>query len=192
MKTLIFGLLVFLGMHSINMLFPCWRSRQIARLGELPWKGLFSVLAGIGLALIIRGFSLARHHPVQVYATATWLHHLNALITLVAFILVFSAYVPRNHFKTTLGHPYLMGVVLWSVGHLLSAGGLRDILLFGGFLLWSLSDFMVSRRRDRLAGTGYGAGSAAGTSITILVGLITWAIFAFWLHTRLIGVSPFR
>ncbi len=143
------------------------------------------------MALIIWGFGLARQHPVEVYTSAPLLRHLNALLTLAAFILIFAAYVPRNHFKTGLGHPFLAGVVLWAGGHLLSTGDLHDMLLFGGFLLWSLADFIVSRQRDRLAGTNHGSGSITGDSVTVLIGLITWAVFAFWLHAPLIGVSPF-
>jgi uncharacterized membrane protein len=65
MEFLILGLLVFLGMPSIYMLAPGWRSRQIARFGEGPWAGLFSVVSGTGMALIIWGFGLAQQHPVD-------------------------------------------------------------------------------------------------------------------------------
>ncbi|MGZ5238188.1 MAG: NnrU family protein, partial [Caldimonas sp.] len=46
------GLVVFLGIHSVSIVAPAWRRAQVARLGELPWKGIYSVVAGIGFVLL--------------------------------------------------------------------------------------------------------------------------------------------
>jgi uncharacterized membrane protein len=62
--------------------------------------------------------------------------------------------------------------------------------LFGAFLLWAVFGFMVSRRRDRKAGVSYPAGTLIGDLLTLAVGAAIWAVFAFWLHARWIGVSP--
>jgi hypothetical protein len=51
--------------------------------------------------------------------------------------------------------------------------------------------FIAARRRDRLAGTTYPAGTVRGTLIAIVAGTVAWALFAFWLHGVLIGVLPF-
>ena len=50
MTFLVLGLVVFLGVHSVRMLADGWRTRTLARLGEGPYKGLYSVisLAGLG------------------------------------------------------------------------------------------------------------------------------------------------
>lgn len=191
MTVLILGLVVFLGVHSVRLVAPDWRARQVARVGEGAWKGLYSVASAIGLALTIWGFGLARAHPVRLYATPLWLHHLNALLTLAAFVLVAAAYVPRNRLKSQFGHPMLLGAAIWAVGHLLATGNLRDLLLFGGFLIWAAADYVVSRRRDRRSAVRYGQGSVMGTLIAVVVGVVAWAVFAFWLHSRWIGVSPF-
>jgi hypothetical protein len=37
----------------------------------------------------------------------------------------------------------------------------------------------------------YPPGSAARTAITVVIGLVAWAVFAFWAHGALIGVRPF-
>jgi hypothetical protein len=37
----------------------------------------------------------------------------------------------------------------------------------------------------------YPAGTLAGDALAVLAGVAAWAIFAFLLHQRLIGVSPF-
>lgn len=191
MAMLILGLVLFLGVHSVRVFADDWRTRQIVRLGEKGWKGLYSILSIAGFALLVWGFGLARQHPVLVWVPPMALRHLNALFTLVAFVLLAAAYVPGNAIKARLGHPMLAAVKLWAFGHLLAAGMLHDIVLFGGFLLWAAADFMVSRRRDRAAGVTYPKGPASRTVITVVVGMAAWAVFAFWLHRLIVGVSPF-
>ncbi|MBN8737828.1 MAG: NnrU family protein [Xanthomonadales bacterium] len=191
MPILILGLVIFLGAHSVHMLAPGFRDRAVARIGLLPWKGLYSLVSIAGFVLIVIGFGMARADMHLLYTPPAWLKHLNALFTLVAFVLVFAAYVPHNHFKEKLGHPMLAGVKLWALGHLLATGYLHDVVLFGAFLVWAIADFAVSRRRDRIAGTTYPRGTLAFDAVTVVVGVAAWAIFAFMLHIPLIGRNPF-
>jgi uncharacterized membrane protein len=190
MALLILGLVIFLGAHSIRIFANDWRGRQLARIGEKRWKGLYAIVSIVGFVMICWGFGLARHQPVLLYVPPLWLRHLNALFTLLAFILVAAAYVPNNHLKARLGHPMLASVKTWAFGHLLATGMLHDVVLFGAFLLWAVVDFVSSRRRDRLAGVSYPAGTMKGDIITLVAGIVAWAIFAFVLHAWLIGVNP--
>ncbi|MFK2905811.1 NnrU family protein [Dyella ginsengisoli] len=191
MAMLILGLALFLGVHSIRLFADGWRTRQIARLGANGWKALYSLLSLAGFVVLVWGFGLARQHPVVVWVPPMALRHLNALFTLLAFVLLAAAYVPGNAIKARLGHPMLAAVKLWAFGHLLAAGMLHDVVLFGAFLLWAVVDFMVSRRRDRAAGVTYPKGPASRTVLTVVIGVAAWAAFAFWLHVLLVGVSPF-
>lgn len=190
MSVLILGLLIFLGVHSLRIFADGWRSRQIARLGEKPWKGLFALVSITGFVLICWGFGLARQHPVLLYVPPLPLRHLNGLFTLVAFVLFVAARVPHNRIKAKLHHPQLLAVKVWAFGHLLATGMLHDVVLFGAFLLWAVVLFAASRRRDRREGTVYPPGTAKNTAITVVIGVVVWAIFAFWLHALLIGVKP--
>ena len=190
MPLLILGLLIFLGVHSLRLFANDWRGRQVARLGEGRWKGMFALASLIGFALIIVGFGQARMDPVPLYEPPSWLRHLNALFTHAAFVLVTAAYVPGNRLKAKIGHPMLAGVKIWALGHLLAAGMLHDLVLFGAFLCWAVADFIVSRRRDRAAGTVYPPGSLKGDLQALAFGVVAWAVFAFWLHGLLIGVNP--
>ncbi|HEY1589873.1 MAG TPA: NnrU family protein [Rhodanobacter sp.] len=190
MPVLILGLLIFLGMHSLRIFASDWRNRQIARLGAKRWKGLFALISVIGFVLICWGFGLARQHPVPLYVPPPALRHLNALFTLVAFVLFFAARVPRNHLKAKLHHPQVLAVKVWAFGHLLATGMLHDVVLFGAFLLWAIVLFAVSRRHDRVAGTVYPAGSVQGDVLSLVIGIVAWAVFALWLHLWLIGVNP--
>ena len=190
MPVLILGLVLFLGMHSLRIFADGWRTRQVARLGLKRWKALYALVAIVGFVLICWGFGLARQHPVLLYVPPLWLRHLNALFTLVAFVLFVAARVPRNVFKARLHHPQVLAVKMWAFGHLLATGMLHDVLLFGAFLLWAVVLFIASRRRDRAAGTVYPAGTLRGNVLTVAIGVAAWAAFALWLHLWLIGVDP--
>jgi uncharacterized membrane protein len=190
MALLILGLVLFLGVHSLRIFADPWRTQCRAQLGEMRWKGLYSVVSIIGFVLIVWGFGLARQQPVLLYVPPLGLRHLNALFTLLAFVLVAAAYVPGNHFKAKLGHPMLAGVKVWAFGHLLATGMLHDVVLFGAFLLWAIVDFVSARRRDRAAGVVYPAGTAKGDIIAVVAGVVGWFVFAWWLHAWLIGVNP--
>lgn len=191
MTILVLGLLIFLGVHSVRIVADPWRTAMRARLGERGWKGIYSLLALAGFALLVWGYGQARQAPVMLWTPPLGMRHLAALLTLAAFILLAAAYVPRNAIKARLHHPMLLGVKAWALAHLLANGTLADVLLFGSFLAWAIVCFASSRRRDRAAGTVYPPGTASGTAITVAAGLAAWFAFAFWLHGPLIGVRPF-
>ncbi len=191
MTLLIVGLLVFLGAHSVRIFAEDWRTRQVARLGETTWKGIISVISLLGFVLLVWGYGLARADALDLWQPPRWTGHVTALLTLPAFVLLVAAYVPRNRIKAAVGHPMILGVKLWAFAHLLSNGRANDVVLFGAFLAWAVFDFAAARRRDRLAGTRYPAGTAARDATVIAVGIAAWALFAVFLHGWLIGVRPF-
>ncbi len=190
MAMLIAGLLLFIGTHSTRIFAEDWRSTMIARLGEKPWKGLISVVSLAGFVLMIVGYDAARSAPVPIYAPPTWLRHLSVLLMVVASILLVATYVPRNALKAKMGHPMVLSVKTWAFAHLLANGTLADLLLFGSFVIWAVLDFRVSRRRDRANGTVYPEGALGNTLVTVVLGVVVWAVFAFWLHARWVGVAP--
>ncbi len=190
MWMLVLGLALFLGAHSVRMFAEGWRTRTIARLGEQGWKGLYSVVSLIGFALIIWGYAQARQHPVVLWSPPAALKHLNSLFTLLAFIGLAAAYVPRNGIKARLHHPMILGVKLWAFGHLLATAKLADAVLFGAVLLWAVLDFRAARQRDRALGTVYAPGAAGPTVLAVVIGAAAWVAFAFWLHAAWIGVAP--
>jgi uncharacterized membrane protein len=134
---------------------------------------------------------LARAQTSVLWSPPFWARHLTALLTAVSFVLFAAANVRGNHFKAALGHPMVLGVQIWAVAHLIANGTLAAVLLFGAFLLWAVVDFISARRRDRVAGTCYPAGTLAGDAVAVAAGLVLWALFAFLLHGWLIGVRPF-
>ena len=191
MAMLLLGLVLFLGVHSVRIFADDWRTQVITRRGEGAWKGLYSLLSIAGFALIIWGYGLARQQPVVLWTPLVAMRHMASLLTLIAFILLVAAYVPRNGIKARLHHPMVIGVKVWAFAHLLCNGNLADVVLFGAFLVWAALDFRAARGRDRAAQTVYPAGTVAATAITVIVGAVAWVGFALWLHGMLIGVRPF-
>ena len=191
MTMLILGLVIFLGVHSVRIVGEDWRTRTVARLGDKAWKGIYTLLSIAGLVLIVWGYGQARLLPVPLWANMAWTRHLAALLTLVSFIVLFAAYVPGNSIKARLHHPMVLGVKVWALAHLVANHTLADALLFGGFLLWAVLCFRAARARDRAAGTVYAPGALVPTLLTVVVGTVAWAVFAFWAHGALIGVRPF-
>ena len=191
MIYLIAGLVLFLGVHSIQIFANDWRTARIARIGESAWKGLYSVASIIGIVLVVVGYGLSRQAPMDLWMPPPWTRHITALLTLPIFILLAAAFVPDSSIKATLKHPMILSVKLWAFAHLLSNGRLGDLLLFGGFLLWAAFAFRAARQRDRLQGLTYPAIGLSRDFIVVAIGLAAWVAFAFYLHAALIGVRPF-
>lgn len=191
MTVLILGLIVFLGVHSLRIVAEPWRQRTIARIGANAWKGVYSLVSIAGFVLLVWGYGEARQQSVILYDPPVFSRHIAALLMLVSFVLLAAAYMPRNHFKAKLGHPMVIGVKVWAFAHLLANGRAADVLLFGAFLAWAVVDFIAARRRDRAAGTVYPAGDEIRTVLTVVAGVMLWAVFVAGLHLWLIGVPPF-
>lgn len=190
MAALILGLVLFLGAHSVRIFIPGVRTALLEKLGEMTWKGLFSVVSLAGFALIVWGYGQARMAPVWLWVSPIWTYHLAALLMLLAFVLLAAAYIPGNRIKAKMGHPMLLATKVWALAHLLANGTLADLLLFGSFLVWAIADFAVSRRRDRAEGVTYPALGVSRDLAVLVVGLVGYGVFAFWLHGLLIGVNP--
>ncbi|MDP3614653.1 MAG: NnrU family protein, partial [Rubrivivax sp.] len=88
MTVLILGLVLFLGVHSVRIFAEDWRTGVRARLGEGPFKGVYSLLSLLGLVLIVWGYGLARQQPVLLWVPPVWTRHLAALLTLPAFVML--------------------------------------------------------------------------------------------------------
>jgi uncharacterized membrane protein len=190
MVVLILGLVIFLGSHAVRIFAEDWRAGMVARLGEGPWKGIFSLVSLIGLVLIVWGYGLSRPDSMVLWEPPDWLKHIALLLNLIAFILLAIFIVPAGRFKARLGHPMILAIKVWAFAHLLANGTLADLLLFGSFLVWAIADYAVNRRRDRAAGKVYVAGPARNDAIALVLGVVLWAALVWRVHEWLIGVSP--
>jgi len=188
MAILILGLIAFLGLHSVRVVAEPWRTRQRAALGEMGWKILYSVASIGAFVLLVWGFSLARVNAPVIWSPPRAFHYVTAVLVLLSFVLFAAAYVPGTQIKAKIGHPMTAGVKTWAFAHLLSAGSLADLLLFGAFLVWAVAVFVSARRRDRAAGLVRPAGNLVRDALALVIGAVAWFVFAGWLHEALIGV----
>ncbi|MCC7059924.1 MAG: hypothetical protein IT508_06795, partial [Burkholderiaceae bacterium] len=124
MSLLLLGLVIFLGVHSVRIVADDWRNARVAALGLGAWKGLYTLVSLIGLALVVWGFGLARTDSPALWHPAGWTRHLASLLTWLAFVLIVAAYVPRSRLRAAVGHPMLTGVILWALAHLFANGRL--------------------------------------------------------------------
>jgi uncharacterized membrane protein len=188
MAFLIAGLVLFLGAHSVSIVNEPWRNRVATRIGEKGWQGLYGIVAITGFVLIVWGYGLAREHPVIIYAPPAGMRHLTLLLMLPVFPMLLSAYLP-GRIQSTLKHPMLAAVKLWAFAHLLANGNLRDVALFGSFLIWAVADRISMKRRTQRPIPG-APPSPANDAIAVVAGLILYVAFILGVHKWLIGVSP--
>ena len=191
MIYLVAGLILFLGTHSVRIFADDWRTAQVARLGAQKWKGLYSLASLAGFVLLVWGYGQARLDPVILWSPPVWTRHLASLLVLPAFVLVAAGNMRGTRIKAAVGHPMVLGTKLWAFAHLLANGSLADVVLFGAFLAWAITDYASARKRDRAAGTVYPPGTLARDALAVVIGVAAWVAFGFWLHGPLIGVRPF-
>lgn len=190
MLTLFLGLVVFLGVHSVQALLPEQRQLWQARWGAGAYKGLYSLLSLAGLVLMVWGYGEARHHPVVIFEPPRALVHASFLLMGISMVLLVAAYWPRNQIRARLRHPMTLGIKVWALAHLLANGTLADLMLFGTFLLWAVVVFRSARRRP-VAPAAERPASITATVATVMLGLGVWALFLWGgLHAHLIGVNP--
>ncbi len=188
MQRLIFGVVVFFGVHSISLLALGWRNRVAERLGRRTWQGIYSIVALLGFYLLVTGYGAARESAAVLYVTPAWCRYVAALLMLPAFTLALASVLP-GRIKARTQHPLLLAAMLWAIAHLLTNGSIADVLLFGSFLVWAIADRISLGRRPPRPPIALPA-SMANDGIALVAGLALYAIFLFWLHARWFGVPP--
>jgi uncharacterized membrane protein len=190
LAILVLGLAVFLAPHVFTA-FRGPRQRVIDRLGESPYKGLYSLVSLIGLILI--GYGFARYRAtgwIDVWYPPTWTRHITVALVWPAIICIVAAYSP-GRIKTALKHPMLVGVKLWALAHLISNGDLGSILLFGLILAWAVFDRITLKRRTDSGSPPIPVGGVKNDVVAIVGGTVVYALLGALFHPYVIGVSAF-
>jgi uncharacterized membrane protein len=148
---------------------------------------VYSIASLVGFVLIVQGYAAARLDPVVLYEPPFWQRHVAMLLMLPVFPLLVAAYLP-GRIKAAVKHPMLTATKAWALSHLLVNGMLADVLLFGGFLAWAVIDRISAGKRPQPAPPATPP-SVRNDVIAVVLGLVLYAVFAFWAHPRWIGVS---
>lgn len=152
MASLLAAAALFLGIHVL-ISGTALRGVIVARIGERPYQGLFA-LASLG-ALMWMASAYRGAEFVALWDAGAGAKHLSLVVMPFAFILAVGAFTTPS--PTVMGmagatksdragrgiqaitrHPFLWGVVLWALVHLLANGDLAALVLFGTMLALAL------------------------------------------------------
>lgn len=186
MSILILGIVIFLGVHTLTA-FRETRSGLIERYGLKAYKGAYSLVAAIGLALIVYGFIRYRAEGmIEIWTPPLWTHYLAPPLVWFAFVAFAARRAPPGRIRGALRHPMLVAIKSWALAHLLVNGDLGGMILFGSFLAWAVFDRIALKTRGD-GGAPRISQFARGDAIAVGAGT---AIFAFvlYLHPWLFGV----
>jgi len=190
LAILILGLAVFIGAHVFVTRREA-RAAVIARIGELPYRGLFSLVSLLGIVLVVWGFGHYRAAGyIQVWEPPVWMRHVTVALVWPAVVLVTAAYI-RGNIQRKLKHPMLAGIKLWAFAHLLSNGDLGSIILFGSILAWAVYDRISLKHRTDAGGPPIPAGGMRNDVIAVVVGTVLYLALGFLFHPLFIGVPAF-
>ncbi len=185
MNMLIAGVVIWIAAHLVPTLARGLRQGLIDRLGPGPYRGIFSLIIVAAVVLIVVGWRSTPEH--FLYVLPPWSRVTGFALLFVAFVLLGASHY-KTAIKRVVRHPMLMGVFVWSLGHLLTNGTTRALVLFGGLGAWALVQIALINARDGAVEPAASPGFAAELKGV----LISTAVFAVMLllHPYFAGVSP--
>jgi uncharacterized membrane protein len=182
LEILSLGLVLFLGLHLIPTV-PALKAQLVHVFGENRYKGLFALLAALGLLLIIAGYGRAPAGPT-LFASSIGARHAAPLAMIISFIL-FAAANMKGHIRAWVKHPMLLGLTIWALVHLLANGHAKATLLFSAFLAYAMIDLLsVIRRKSYKPFTPV----LKFDVIACVAGLLL-ALLVMTFHRQLMGVA---
>lgn len=192
MMVLVVGLILFLGVHLVPT-SPELRDGLKERIGEVPYKAIFSLLSLVGLVVIVLGYHKLQLHPGKnpiLWDPPTWTRHIAVALMLPAMILLVASVIP-SRIRTAVRHPMLIAIKTWAFAHLIANGDLGALLLFGSFLAFAVYDRISVKKRGAQGPLGNATPSSAiNDFIVVVVGVALYAALLYGGHQWLIGVAP--
>jgi uncharacterized membrane protein len=222
--SLILAAVFFIALH-LGVAGTKLRDRATAALGERGYRGAFSIASLLGVIWLVFAYRAAPY--IATWGMLEWWKPFAILLMLPAFALVVLglttpspttvgqegrlAEAPRGILRVTR-HPFLTGVALWALVHLIGNGDYASLVLFAAFGFVAIAGTAsIDAKRRRLSGAAHWEPFAAKTSIVpfaaILAGrnklvlneigawrwIVAIAAYALMLggHAHMIGVSPF-
>ena len=183
MNLLILGIIIFFSIHLVPI--SPLKKILINRLGENKYKGLYSLIALVGLLIIIYGFSRADFYPI--WDPLPYSKEIALALMPISMILLAAANIQTN-IKKFIKHPMLIAILIWSFVHLIANGDLRSIILFGSFGLYALIDIFFSKK---VLTTNIEVKYTLSKDImVIIIGLVAYLIIVYY-HQFIAGVTIF-
>ncbi|KAA1056957.1 NnrU family protein [Azospirillum argentinense] len=217
----LFLLLTHFGISSTPL-----RAALVGRLGEKPYLGLYSLISALAFWWLVAAYNAAPHVPLWPPACGlAWVPIL--LVPVALFLLVAGLSTPN---PTSVGqerllagdrepvrgilrvtrNPFLWGVGLWAVAHMVPNGDLASLILFGTLALLALGgSVLIDAKLARRLGADWDRYAARTSNLpfaAILAGRqsLVWREIGWWrpavallvyggllhLHRMLFGASP--
>ncbi|CAO3458846.1 NnrU family protein, required for expression of nitric oxide and nitrite reductases (Nir and Nor) [Azospirillum argentinense] len=217
----LFLLLTHFGISSTPL-----RAALVGRLGEKPYLGLYSLVSALAFWWLVAAYNAAPFVPV--WPPAGGLAWVPVLLVPVALFLLVAGLTTPN--PTSVGqerlltggrepvrgilrvtrNPFLWGVGLWAVAHMVPNGDLASLILFGTLALLALGgSVLIDAKLARRLGAAWDRYAARTSNLpfaAILAGRqsLVWTEIGWWrpavallfyggllhLHRMLFGVSP--
>lgn len=218
----LFLLITHFGISSTPL-----RGALIARLGEKPYLGLYSLISALAFWWLAAAYAAAPYAPL--WPTAGWQAWVPLLVVPVSLLLLVAGFSTPN--PTAVGqesllnrqgepargilrvtrNPFLWGVGLWALAHLVPNGDLAALLLFGTLAVLALAgSALIDAKLARRLGPAWDRFAARTSNVpfaAIAAGRQTfvWREIGWWrvavalvlyagllhLHRLVFGVSPF-
>ncbi|MFL5298330.1 MAG: NnrU family protein [Phenylobacterium sp.] len=226
MTSLVAAAAFFLAIH---LLVSGTRVRDAltGRIGVGPYMGLFSLSSVAGLVWLGLAFVQARAAPENgaYWAVTPATRYVQIALQLLALLLIVPGLTTRNPTSVRqesaldrpdvvsgmvriTRHPFLWGVAIWALGHLLVNGDAASIPLFGSLLALALfGTASIDAKRRRALGGKWDAFAAQTSNVPfaaiaagrqrltlgeigwwrIALAVLVWAAL-LWAHPYLFGV----
>jgi len=221
--SLVLAALFFAGIH-LGIAGTAIRDRAIGLLGKNGYMVAFAVASLIGLGWLVAAYNRAPY--LITWGMLEWWKPIVIILMLPATLLVVFGLTTPNPTSVaqegTLGqpprgivrvtrHPFLTGVGLWALLHLIGNGDVASLVFFATWAIVALAGTVsIDAKRRRLLGAAWEP-FAAQTSIVPFaaiaagrnrvtpreIGIWRWGlallVYALMLggHAQVIGVSPF-
>lgn len=201
------------------------RWKITGRIGEEAFQAIFSVLSLAGIIWLSRAYGGVEY--VELWGQVLAFRWLALIAMFIAFFFVVFAFAspnptavrggsmlkegdPARGIQRITRHPFLWGVTLWSLVHLIFNGDLGSVTFFATFLVLALlGPASIDRKRKRIYGDDWDRFAAVTSNVpflaiaqgrnTLMIGELGWwriilvmVVYSFFLHMhrRLFGVSP--
>ena len=223
MLSLVLAATCFAGIH-LGVAGTTLRDSAIAALGEGAYRAVFSIVSAAAIVWLVVAYKGAPY--VATWGIPEWWKPIAIILMLPAFLLAAIGLTTPN--PTSVGqegrvprspegivrvtrHPFLIGIGLWAVVHLIANGDVASFIFFGALAVTALAGTVsIDGKRRRALGRGWQsfeaqtsivpfAAIAAGRTRFNPGEIAAWqwvaAVIAYALmlvgHSHIIGVSPF-
>lgn len=220
--------LIHIGVSATGL-----RAQLVSRIGEGPYRALFALVSLALLAWLIQGFGAMRADPFDplneaVWAPPLWLRWPALALTFLGVSLAFTGVLtpgptyagfeasslkraePAHGILRVTRHPFLWGVALWALGHLLTNGERSAMMLFGALgLMVIFGARSIDRKARARNAEGWDAFEEVTSNVPFMaitqgrnrldLGEIGWrglagiaiALVIAFTHRQVIGVAAF-